>query len=397
MAVYIIRPKESSVGKSLSLISRKFLPQSRQTQVEEVMQLHSENPVYQEINEWSNESQARGSKIYKSASNPGVTGTAILEMSEEEAEKAREELPETIVLRDQPIQLIQPNKLNIFKEEGELIDKDLWHLEAIRRVEKKLDGSGRGVTIAVLDTGIDGTHPALARKIRGAFELDLEGNQVNQIRTSIDDQGHGTHVAGLIAGQTIGVAPEVDLTSVILIPKGRGSLANFLLALDWSAQQSEIQIVNISAGIAKYVPELENPINDLLTVGILPICAIGNDGRDKTCSPGNYRGVVSVGAISNGQKVASFSGGGTMIVNNHNYTVPQLVAPGEEVFSSIVGGGYQAWSGTSMATPIVSGIAALILEKYPDLSVTDLIEALLSRCEDIGQPPDRQGKGAIRW
>jgi subtilisin family serine protease len=85
-----------------------------------------------------------------------------------------------------------------------------------------------------------------------------------------------------------------------------------------------------------------------------------------------------------------------IVADNHRYEVPDLVAPGEGVYSSVIGGGYEAWDGTSMATPVVSGVAALILEKYPKIRVTDLVEELLTTCKDLKQNADRQGKGLVQ-
>jgi subtilisin family serine protease len=259
-----------------------------------------------------------------------------------------------------------------------------------------LIGEGQGIGIAVLDTGIDSSHPALRGKIASAYEFDAQAWKAMQQSNSLDTEGHGTHVAGLIAGQRIGVAPAVALFSGIITPKGKGNLATFILALEWVATQPEIQIVNISAGFRGYLPQMDDVIADLLAIGVLPVCATGNDGRNRTCSPGNYRDVISVGAANQQNLVASFSSGGTLRVENHQYTVPNLVAPGESVYSSVVTGGYEAWNGTSMATPIVSGVAALILEKYPNMTVADLREELLLRCQDLQQPVDRQGAGLIQ-
>jgi subtilisin family serine protease len=94
--------------------------------------------------------------------------------------------------------------------------------------------------------------------------------------------------------------------------------------------------------------------------------------------------------------VASFSSGGMLIADNHQYVVPKLVAPGQEVLSCVVGGGYEAWDGTSMATPIASGVAALVIEKHPDITVGDLLEALLSTCRDLSLPVERQGNGLVQ-
>jgi subtilisin family serine protease len=217
---------------------------------------------------------------------------------------------------------------------------------------------------------------------------------------SADTLGHGTQVAGLIAGKTVGVAPGAQLLSSIMIPGGRGTVSSFILALDWIARRHfNVPIVNMSAGLPGYIPELREVLKNVLRVGMIPIFAIGNEGPDNTRSPGNYTDVISVGAADHrgdSYSVASFSGGGTLLVDNHLYSVPCLVAPGKEVYSSMMGGGYRAASGTSMATPIVAGVAALILEKSPKLGLLELKDELLSTCQDLGLPPARQGKGLVQ-
>lgn len=152
----------------------------------------------------------------------------------------------------------------------------------------------------------------------------------------------------------------------------------------------------MSAGLPGYFPEMRAAVAGLLAVGVLPVFATGNEGRNRTRSPGNYIEPISVGATNRQNRVASFSSSGVLVSDNHQYIVPDLVAPGESVYSSVMGGSYQAWDGTSMATPIVSGIAALILEKYPHITVTNLVEKLFDTCQDIGQPPLRQGQGLVQ-
>ena len=181
-----------------------------------------------------------------------------------------------------------------------------------------------------------------------------------------------------------------------MIPGGFGNLSDFVLALEWAATQPEVQIVNMSAGIRGYLPEMREPVADLLAVGVLPVIATGNEGRNRTRSPGNYNEVLSIGASNRQSRIASFSSGGTLIADNHQYWVPDLVAPGESVYSSVMGGGYESWNGTSMATPIASGVAALILEKYPAMTVFDLRETLLTTCRDLGFSGDRQGAGLVQ-
>lgn len=399
MPLYIIRSKTSLISQSLSLIDRKFTSESREEQAQEVEEIYQQAPEYQTLIEWAKEKEAEKQNdftVLKSPENPGATGTAIIEMSEEAAKELKQELPEFFILKDQPLDLIQPEKITTsYKAEAELTQNDLWHLERVLS-HLKPQVTGKGITIAVLDTGIDSSHPALRNKVSQAVEFDIHKGQVKKLPNSLDTDGHGTHVAGLICGNRIGVAPGAKVINCLMLPKGRGSLSNFILALDWASKNQAISIVNVSAGLLRFSPEMEEMMLDLLAVGILPICASGNDGLNVTRSPGNYRSVISVGATNNRDKVASFSSSGTLISDKHQYNIPHLVAPGEQVYSSVTQGGYEAWNGTSMATPIVSGVAALLLERFPDITVNALREELFNRCKTLNEPVTRQGLGLIQ-
>lgn len=326
-----------------------------------------------------------------------LTGTIIAEIDDVEAAQLQRELPEVMILRDVTIDLIPP------VAHAAVSTVDPWHLAAIglptRRAVGEV-GSGAGVTVAVLDTGVDATHPELAGKVTAAYTFDARPaiwREFPQYPSS-DTHGHGTHVAGLICGNTVGVAPDARVVSGVMLPGGQGNLSDFVKALEWSMAQPEVKIINMSAGLFGYVanPVLMSTVSTIRQLGILAVFAIGNEGRNKTRSPGNYIEPLSVGASNRAGRVSGFSGGGTIIADNHQYTVPDLVAPGEQVTSSVIGGGYESWNGTSMAAPIVSGVAALLLEKMPDTEVVELEERLLESCIDLGAPIDRQGRGLIQ-
>ena len=324
-----------------------------------------------------------------------LTGASIVEMDEELAELMRDELREVTLIADRPIELIRPHRTTAVHRKT-LSSEDLWHQKAIRlspRRPRKI--SGRTVTIAVLDTGVDASHPELAGRVRSAHLFDLD-NGLGAIDPSVDTNGHGTHVAGLVCGKTVGVAPNVDILSGVIIPGGIGRLSGFLLGLEWAGQNPKVDIINISAGFPGFDPALREVMRGVLAAGALPVVAIGNEGRNQTRSPGNYVDVLSVGAINRQGRVCRFSGGGTLVVDYHQYNVPQVVAPGEAVYSCVVGGGYQAWNGTSMAAPVVSGIAALILQKHTDLTVAELHEEIISRCMKVDDDPGRQGYGLVQ-
>ncbi|MEH2239716.1 S8 family peptidase [Nostoc sp.] len=398
MSVYIIRPKATSVTRSLELASKKFTPESREAQVAEVVNFWHENPVYQQIENWLEDAQNDTRQVAKYPDYSGITGVSVVEMPDEEAQRIREELPNALILRDQLIELIQPQQRNTDTKD-ELTRDELWHLDAIAlniARQNGFTGTGKNITIAVLDTGIDSTHPELQGRVTESYSFNDRSKQI-QSTSSQDTNGHGTHVAGLICGKQVGVAPETKLIDGVLIPRGTGNLSNFVMWLDWLALRVDVNIANISAGLPTYADEMSDVIDTLLAVGILPVCAVGNNGRNNTRTPANCRSSISVGATNFNSKVASFSGSGRISVNNHSYDVPYLVAPGEGVYSSVQGGGYEAWDGTSMATPIVSGVAALILEKYSkQIPVLDLIDGLLTSCQDLGHDKERQGKGLIQ-
>lgn len=364
--------------------------------MKEVLHIRSQDPVEQDLRRWVQDRGAK--KVTKSEQSTVATGTMILDMGEEEAKQLMSELPDVSVLRDQPLELIRPIR-GTAAAKKKVTTKDLWHLKAIRLPalrKQGFKGTGKGMVVAVLDTGTDPTHPELAGRIEGCYKLDVGNWSVEKMRKAKDTDGHGTHVAGLICGEKVGVAPGAKVRSAVMLPGGYGNLSDFILALEWAASQPEVAIVNMSAGIPGYLPEMRAAVADILSVGILPVFASGNEGRNQTRSPGNYIEVLSVGASTKNHKVAGFSSGGTLTADHHNYVVPDLVAPGADIYSCVMGGGYEAWDGTSMATPIVSGLAALVLEKYPTISVPDLIDTLLTTCKDLKLLPERQGHGLVQ-
>ena len=352
-------------------------------------------------------------KAYTDPDNPGATGVTIVDLPDEEAQESLATLStdDFIYARNEEIHLIQPVvEKQSLKGEEDLEDRDLWHIRRIGLDKLRANGCdlcGRDINIAVLDTGIDSTHPALRDKVLTSFKFGRYGNEVQE--ESLDFHGHGTHVAGLICGEKVGVAVGAKLHSCVIFPQaGQGTMMELIRALDWVAENPQISIVNMSAGIPGFITAeiMHQAISALTEVGVLTVCAVGNDGRDASCSPGNYSEVMSVGAIDSQNKVCRFSGGGTVLpnysnplrskVNPHIYVIPKVSAPGADIYSCVPQGGYESWSGTSMAAPIVSGIAAMILEKYGPMELLELKEELYERCisiEGIGET--RQGYGVV--
>ncbi|MEM9275258.1 MAG: S8/S53 family peptidase [Cyanobacteria bacterium P01_F01_bin.143] len=401
MSLYLISPKASLLEKFPALSARTITAAQRTKQLKEVAQAWQENQTYQEIQRWIEDAEDFDVKrITSPIISPNLTGTTLVEMSDEEAARIEEEIDNIVILKDRDIDLIRPIQ-NTTPAKDKLTASDIWHLEAIKH--SLVNQTGKEIKIAVFDTGIDINHPEIKGKIAEAYEFNNRQKTIEKIELedyidTDDEDGHGTHVAGLICGNNVGVAPGAEIVSITMIPNGRGSLINFTIALQWLLSRPDIRVVNISAGLSepRYFQPMSAITDSLLALGILPICAVGNEGRNNACTPGNCLSVVSVGATNNNDKVAGFSGSARMLMDNKQYNVPSLVAPGDEIYSSIPGGKYKALPGTSMATPIVSGIAALILEANPQISVYDLREELLRSCKKLEELPERQGKGIIQ-
>ena len=410
MARYIVLPKEDSIATSVSMASRKMSEANRRKQVEEIREVRRSSHVQKEIDRWisdrigvrprrtraQSQSRPREGEVIRAEILP-LTGASIVEMGEDLAETMRADLREVTLIADRPVELIRPSEASATPRK-KLGKTDRWHREAIGLPSRNSTSKSQKtptITVAVLDTGVDASHPELAGKVRAAQSFDLN-SALGEMDPSVDTQGHGTHVAGLICGNTIGVASNTEIVSGVIIPKGIGRLSGFLMGLEWAGQNPSVDIVNISAGFPGFDPALREAMRGIVAAGVLPVVAVGNEGRNQTRSPGNYVDVLSVGAVNRELRVSRFSGGGSLLVDYHQYSVPQVVAPGEGVYSCVMGGGYEAWNGTSMAAPIVSGVAARILQIAGDMSVVELREEIISRCKVLADAPDRQGHGLVQ-
>jgi len=240
-----------------------------------------------------------------------------------------------------------------------------WGVKRIGAGDVQATGiRGAGVKVAILDTGVDYTHPDLASNYGGGWDF------VNNDADPFDDNFHGTHVAGTIAARdddagVVGVAPEATLYALkVLDANGNGSFANVIAALDWAVSHGA-QITSNSYGSAQDPGSIvRQAFDNAANAGLVHIAAAGNSGNcqgtgDNVIFPGKYDSVIAVAAIDNTDTAACFSSSGPKV---------EIAAPGVAVTSTVPGGGYDTFSGTSMATPHVSGVAALVLSH----GVTDL-------------------------
>jgi subtilisin family serine protease len=257
---------------------------------------------------------------------------------------------------------------------------------------------GAGIKLAILDTGIDLDHPDLQNNIKGNI------NFIKPKKTGDDDNGHGTHVAGIAAAVdneigVIGTGPEIYLYAVkVLDKKGNGWLSDLIEALNWCVE-NRIQVINMSFGSTTDNPSFHEAIINAYNAGILMISSAGNNGSSGGTIefPARYPEVIAVSAVDQFNRFASFSSFGPEI---------ELIAPGLNILSTYRNGSYALMEGTSMASPFVSGTAALLMttpiQTRYDLDHNnrwDPVEVRLKlkeTAENLGLPAAQQGGGLVR-
>ncbi|WP_065487681.1 S8 family serine peptidase [Streptomyces sp. PTY087I2] len=271
--------------------------------------------------------------------------------------------------------------------------------------------TGKGVKIAVLDTGTDSTHPDLKGQI-------LAEKNFSEAKDTKDRVGHGTHVASIAAGTGAksggkfkGVAPDAKLLSgKVLDDEGYGEDSGILAGMEWAVAQGA-DIVNLSLGgpDTPEVDPLEKAVDKLSAEkGVLFAIAAGNEGDEAGTvgSPGSADAALTVGAVDDKDKLAYFSSRGPRI--GDGAIKPDVTAPGVDTTAAIPSGsliaqdvgekpaGYATISGTSMATPHVAGAAALLKQQHPGWKYAELKGALTASTKPGAYNPFQQGSGRIQ-
>ncbi|MFO7612671.1 MAG: S8 family peptidase [Clostridia bacterium] len=253
------------------------------------------------------------------------------------------------------------------------IDADLsWHLVGAAVVK-----------VAVLDTGIDLDHPDLAANIKGGY------NVISPRKTADDDNGHGTHVAGIIAAVNndfgvVGVGPTLDLYAVkVLDRRGSGTISTIIAGIEW-AIANDIDVINMSLGGAGSI-SLQEAVIKAYNAGIVLVASAGNSYGGSVGYPAAYVQVIAVSSIDSNDRISSFSSIGPEV---------DVAAPGGYIYSTYKGGVYAYMSGTSMAAPHVTGAVAVLLTR-PDIADFDgdgtiepgeVYDIITGTAEDLGDP-----------
>jgi len=255
---------------------------------------------------------------------------------------------------------------------------------------RKAGLTGKGIKIAVVDTGIDAKHPDFAGRIVAAKDFSSDGDQ-------IDHFGHGTHVAGIAAGTGAvsdgkfgGVAPGAQLIDAKALAKnGSGSMSGIIKAMEWAADQgAKIENMSLGGGASDGRDPLSQEVNAITAKkGVLFAIAAGNSGpKGKVSTPAAADLALSVGAVDKARALAYFSSRGPRVKDNA--VKPDVVAPGVRITAPRANYGdndpYATYSGTSMATPMVAGAAALVMQLHPDWSAMQVKNALMNSASAIG-------------
>ncbi len=277
-----------------------------------------------------------------------------------------------------PVSLIRPMTARLAEPRGVVT----WGLERLGIPELWTEGlTGAGILVGHLDTGVDGDHPALKDAIGEFAEFDAIGNAVANAKPH-DTGEHGTHTAGTIAGRKVsstafGVAPGAKLASAIVIEGGQ-VIARILAGMDWAVGHG-IRILSMSLGLRGYHEDFLPLIRGLRARGVLPIFAIGNEGPGTSRSPGNYAEVLSVGACARDETVPAFSSS-QRFLRKGDARRARPGGTGVGVMSCVPGGNYAEMDGSSMATPHIAGLAALLFEAAPAATIDQVEAAILGSC-----------------
>lgn len=298
-------------------------------------------------------------------------------------------IQKTPVKSDFKLGEINENTNKVVNDPGYKYEWDISYTEADKAwplIKQK-----REIKVAVLDTGVDYTHPDLKNRVLKSIGYNFVDNNSD----TMDDNGHGTHVSGIIAANAndnIGIAGIDGTLDVKIIPikvldsNGEGDINDIVKGIKYAADNGA-DIINLSFGANEKSKLIAEAISYAKGKGAFVVAAAGNDNEESDNISPAGDGAFTVAAMSYNYKKASFSDYGSCI---------KVSAPGVEILSTVPGG-YEAWDGTSMAAPVATGIAAMVKAEDPNLSPSQIEDVLDSTAKDImSKGKDKQsGYGLI--
>ncbi|MFC3094330.1 hypothetical protein DRW07_14420 [Alteromonas sediminis] len=268
---------------------------------------------------------------------------------------------------------------------------------------------GDDIDVAILDTGIDYTHPALGGCLGEGCKVVDGYDFVDQDDDPMDLDGHGTHVAGIVAANSDtmkGIAPNARLHAYkVLNDEGFGSDIDIIAALEYavdpdgnpSTDDIIIDVINMSLGGGGDADApLSRAVDAAVDAGIVVVVAAGNEGDYddiRTSSPASAAKAITVASSTKSDTISDFSSKGSR--EYPNGLKPEITAPGSDILAPYLAQGEQSLSGTSMAAPHVAGAAALLLQAYPDLSPIEVEMKLMAASVNLGVSPYEQGFGRL--
>lgn len=365
---YLVTYSEASVNKSRA---SNLLSVSKENLIDGVSILSSESLLEKEILHFE---------------EMGITSLPLTEKEVKELLKKKE-----ILAVEEDFEMF----ISGFKDEGYKVDDvavktgNLWNIKCVKAPQAWKNGyTGKGVNLAILDTGI-ATHPDLV--ISGGVSF------VPGVVNHDDGNGHGTHCAGIAAGRNglnkvYGVAKDCNLYAVkVLGDDGRGQVTWIIAGMEWCTQ-NKISVASMSLeGSNPPSVAYANAVKKCEDKGITVVCASGNNYQTAfpwVAAPANSfitgepnSKPIAVGAIQNNLLIANFSSRGT---NARKWNPVSVVAPGVGIYSTYLNNGYQTLSGTSMACPHVAGLAALLYQKNPRISISNVKEAINKHAIPLG-------------
>ncbi|NOJ28827.1 MAG: peptidase S8 [Nitrososphaeraceae archaeon] len=290
------------------------------------------------------------------------------------------------VEKDQLVYIFDPFNENLTQFSSQIIPYGVDRIDGDLSSTKSGNGNGNvDVDIAILDTGVSLTHPDLNIYKQVTF--------VSGTTNANDDNGHGTHVAGIAAAKdnsqgSVGVAPGARIWAVKLLDyNGYGTISNIIKGVDYVTKNAnKIDVANLSFGCECTSEAMNLAINKAIKAGVTFVVAAGNSGKDgKTFSPGNNPNVISVSAIVDSDGKCGGMGINTRYGNddtlatfsNFGNTV-DIAAPGVNIYSTFKDESYATLSGTSMASPYVAGAVALYKSTHPSASPSSVFDTLVS-------------------